>query len=233
MEPIISLAAVTKVYDGTPRPALGGIDLDIEKGRFTAVMGPSGGGKSTLLNIIGALDRPTGGRVTVAGLDVTRLSEAGAARFRRSNIGLVFQFFHLLEDLTVIDNVLIPARLAGVGSTEARDRATTLLEQLGIAAEGSRYPATLSGGQRQRVAIARALINRPPILLADEPTGALDSQTGDGVLDLFRDLNRTGQTIVLVTHDERLAAASADRIVHLVDGQIDADGPTDSTGRAA
>ena len=230
MDPIISLAGVTKVYDGTPRPALGGIDLQIEAGRFTAVMGPSGGGKSTLLNLIGALDRPTGGQVTVAGVRVERMGEGAAARFRRSTIGLVFQFFHLLEDLTVLDNVLIPARLAGVGQPEAVTRAVTLLEQLGIADEARRYPATLSGGQRQRVAIARALVNRPPILLADEPTGALDSQTGDGVLDLFRDLNRTGQTIVLVTHDERLAARSADRIIHLVDGHIDADRPS---GRAA
>ena len=230
MESIISLAGVTKVYDGTPRPALGGIDLQIEAGRFTAVMGPSGGGKSTLLNLIGALDRPTGGQVTVAGVRVERMGEGTAARFRRSTIGLVFQFFHLVEDLTVLDNVLIPARLAGVGQAEAAARATTLLEQLGIAHEARRYPATLSGGQRQRVAIARALVNRPPILLADEPTGALDSQTGDGVLDLFRDLNRTGQTIVLVTHDARLAERSADRIIHLVDGRIDSD---QSSGRAA
>ena len=226
MDSIITLGGVSKVYDSTPAPAIARVDLDVEAGRFTAIMGPSGGGKSTLLNLIAALDRPTSGHLTVAGVAIDRLGEAAAARFRRTTVGLVFQFFHLLDDLSVLDNVLLPARLAGVPDGEARARATVLLEQLGIADQAARYQATLSGGQRQRVAIARALVNRPTILLADEPTGALDTVTGEGVMDLFADLNRTGQTIVLVTHDQRLAERAADRIVHLVDGRITGDRQT-------
>jgi putative ABC transport system ATP-binding protein len=220
MASIIQLADVAKVYDGAAQPALDGVGLDIEAGRITAVMGPSGCGKSTLLNLVGALDRPTRGEVHVDGVRVDRLSEAAAARFRRAKVGFIFQFFHLLEDLTVLDNIAIAAELAGTSRTLGRSRARELLTQLGLADRADRYPATLSGGERQRVAIARAVVNGPSVLLADEPTGALDTHNGESVLALLEDLNRRGQTILLVTHDEHLAAQRAHRIVRLIDGRI-------------
>jgi putative ABC transport system ATP-binding protein len=216
----VELIDISKTYEGSRTPAVSGVSLAIEERDITAIMGPSGGGKSTLLNLIGALDRPSAGAVTVAGQRVERLSESAAARFRRANVGLIFQFFHLLDDLPVIDNVAIPASLAGVGSADARARAGQLLDQLGLGEVANRYPATLSGGQRQRVAIARAVINRPAVLLADEPTGALDSVNGAAVLGLFAELNRAGQTIVLVTHDPYLAERVAHRTVQLIDGRI-------------
>jgi len=220
MSASVELIDISKTYDGSRTPAVSGVSLALEERAITAIMGPSGGGKSTLLNLIAALDRPTSGGVTVAGQRVERLSESAAARFRRANVGLIFQFFHLLDDLPVIDNVAIPASLAGVPTRDARSRATQLLEQLGLGEVANRYPATLSGGQRQRVAIARAVINRPAILLADEPTGALDSVNGAAVLGLFAELNRAGQTIVLVTHDAYLAERVAHRTVQLIDGRI-------------
>jgi putative ABC transport system ATP-binding protein len=221
--PLITLRDITKRYDPTGRPALDAVDLDIEAGRITAVMGPSGGGKSTLLNLIGGLDRPTKGEIVVADVRVDRLSESGAARFRRATVGYVFQLFHLLDDLTVADNVAIPALLAGVGRAQAADRAEELLHQLGLAAKAGSFPATLSGGERQRVAIARAIVNRPAVLLADEPTGALDRSNGESALALLEDLNRRGQTIVVVTHDERLAEQRAHRVIQLVDGVVSGD----------
>ena len=223
MPPLITLRDVTKRYDPTGRPALDGVDLDIEAGRITAVMGPSGGGKSTLLNLLGGLDRPTIGEIVVTDVRVDRLSESGAARFRRATVGYVFQLFHLLDDLTVADNVAIPALLAGVGRAQAADRAEELLNQLGLAAKAGSFPATLSGGERQRVAIARAIVNRPAVLLADEPTGALDRSNGESALALLEDLNRRGQTIVVVTHDERLAEQRAHRVIQLVDGVVSGD----------
>ena len=223
MPPLITLRDVTKRYDPTGRPALDGVDLDIEAGRITAVMGPSGGGKSTLLNLIGGLDRPTIGEIVVTDVRVDRLSESGAARFRRATVGYVFQLFHLLDDLTVADNVAIPALLAGVGRAQAADRAEELLNQLGLAAKAGSFPATLSGGERQRVAIARAIVNRPAVLHADEPTGALDRSNGESALALLEDLNRRGQTIVVVTHDERLAEQRAHRVIQLVDGVVSGD----------
>jgi putative ABC transport system ATP-binding protein len=161
--------------------------------------------------------------VTVDGANLGKLSEGGLARFRRQRVGIVFQFFNLLNNLTALDNVLIPAQLAGAHGNQARRRAEELLERLGVAALRNSYPARLSGGERQRVAIARALINNPPLLLADEPTGALDTHNGDEVMAIFADLNRSGQTIVLVTHDERLARANATRVLQLVDGAIAVD----------
>ena len=220
MPPLITLRHVTKRFDGAAQPALAGIDLELEAGRITAVMGPSGCGKSTLLNLIGALDRPSEGEIEVAGVRVDRLGEAAAARFRRASVGFVFQFFHLLDDLTVRDNVAVAALLAGRSRSEAEAQADEMLDQLGLASTSRSFPTTLSGGERQRVAIARAVINRPAVLLADEPTGALDRRNGEHALALLEDLNRRGQTIVLVTHDDHLAEQAAHRIVRLVDGAL-------------
>jgi putative ABC transport system ATP-binding protein len=226
MAALIELRGVTRRYADAQVPALDGIDLDIEAGRITAVMGPSGGGKSTLLNLIGRLDRPTRGEIVVDGVRVDRLGEADAARFRRSRIGFVFQSFHLLDDLTVLDNVAVAAELAGGSGGAARARARELLGQLGLEDKARRFPSALSGGERQRLAIARAIVNRPTVLLADEPTGSLDRRNGESALALLEDLHRRGQTIVLVTHDETLAEHRAHRIVHLVDGRIVADRPS-------
>jgi len=221
MNNLVEIGGITKVYDAaSPQKALSGVSLRIPTGEVTAIMGPSGSGKSTLLNLLAGLDRATSGTIVVDGTEITRLSEAALARYRRQKIGLIFQFFNLLNNLTVLDNVLIPAQLAGTSRRVAEARAAELLERLSIADQARKYPARLSGGQRQRVAIARALINRPALLLADEPTGALDTGSGDQVLDLFRDLNRTGQTIVLVTHDPRLAERCAQRTITLVDGLV-------------
>jgi putative ABC transport system ATP-binding protein len=224
MNSLVELTAVTKVYDAAgAASALKNVSLRIPAGQVTAIMGPSGSGKSTLLNLVAGLDRATDGAIRVDGQDITRLSEAALARYRRGKIGLVFQFFNLLNNLTVRDNVLIPAQLAGMAARDADRRASELLDQLGIADQADKYPARLSGGQRQRVAIARALVNRPALLLADEPTGALDTHSGEQVLDLFHDLNGAGQTIVLVTHDPRLAERCAGRIITLVDGAVATD----------
>jgi putative ABC transport system ATP-binding protein len=221
MRTLVELDDVSKVYNGGRRfKALDGVSISIGEAQVTAIMGPSGSGKSTLLNVIGGLDRATSGAVTVDGADLGRLSEAALARFRRTRVGIIFQFFNLLNNLTALDNVLIPAQLAGVKPGDGRRRAEQLLERLGIARLAHQYPARLSGGERQRVAIARALINNPALLLADEPTGALDSASGDQVMTILADLHRSGQTIVLVTHDERLARANASRTIRLIDGAI-------------
>jgi putative ABC transport system ATP-binding protein len=220
MDALVQLSDVTKRYDGDGRPALDRVSLTVAAGEAVAVMGPSGSGKSTLLNLIAGLDRPTAGTVTVAGDRVDRLSETGLARFRRRRVGIVFQFFNLLDDLTVADNVLLPAQLAGLPRAQARARAAELLTALGLDGHQDAYPARLSGGQRQRVAIARALVSRPPLLLADEPTGALDTAAGEQIGALLRDLNRSGQTLILVTHNPALAARYAARTVELTDGRL-------------
>jgi putative ABC transport system ATP-binding protein len=183
-------------------------------------MGPSGSGKSTLLNLVAGLDKPTSGTVTVARQRVDSLSETRMARFRRRHIGMIFQFFNLLDDLTVADNVLLPAQLAGVRRARARAQAGGLLERLGIARYANSYPGRLSGGERQRVAIARALINSPALLLADEPTGALDTANGEAIGRLLLDLNAGGQTLILVTHSPELAARYAQRTIHVLDGRV-------------
>ncbi|HEX4063937.1 MAG TPA: ABC transporter ATP-binding protein [Streptosporangiaceae bacterium] len=220
MEALIRVDDVTKRYDDDGQPAVDGISLQVAKGEAVAVMGPSGSGKSTLLNLIAGLDRPTSGTVTVAGERIDRLSETRLARFRRIRIGMIFQFFNLLEDLTVLDNVLLPAQLAGLPKKQARTRANELLATLRIDNHRNAYPDRLSGGERQRVAIARALVNRPALLLADEPTGALDTATGEEIGELLLELNQSGQTLVLVTHNPDLAARYAQRTVHIVDGHI-------------
>jgi putative ABC transport system ATP-binding protein len=215
---VVSLDRVRKEYGETP--ALDGVTLAIRAGEAVAVMGPSGCGKSTLLNMVAGLDRPTSGTITVHGEELDRLNETGRALFRRRRVGMIFQFFNLLDDLCALDNVALAAQLIGVPAAAARKRALELLDELGIADRRNAYPAVLSGGERQRVAVARALMNRPALLLADEPTGALDSHAGEQVMDLLIDLNQIGQTLLLVTHDERLATRCASRLVTLADGRI-------------
>jgi putative ABC transport system ATP-binding protein len=229
---VIELAEVTKRYSSDGQPAVDRVSLLVAAGEAVAVMGPSGSGKSTLLNLIAGLDRPSTGTVAVAGQRVDRLSETGVARFRRRQVGMIFQFFNLLDDLTVADNVLLPAQLAGLSRRQARERAGELLSALRIDKLKDAYPARLSGGQRQRVAIARALVNRPSVLLADEPTGALDTATGDEIGELLAGLNASGQTLVLVTHNPDLAAAYARRIIQITDGRITSDTGTPVSGGA-
>jgi putative ABC transport system ATP-binding protein len=217
---VIRLDGVTKTYQADSAAALADVSMDVAAGEVVAVMGPSGSGKSTLLNLIAGLDRPTSGTVTVAGRRVDTLGESSLARFRARHIGIIFQFFNLLDDLTVEDNVLLPAQLAGASRRQARARAGELLARMGIEEFRNSYPARMSGGQRQRVAIARALVNRPAVLLADEPTGALDTATGQEIGRLLRELNQGGQTLVLVTHDPELAERYTARTVRIVDGRV-------------
>ena len=221
-EPLIELHGVSRRYDSGP-PALDDVSLTVAPGEALAILGPSGSGKSTLLNLTAGLDKPTSGTVTVGGTRIDTLSEAASARYRRARIGLVFQFFNLLDDLTVFDNVVLPAQLAGATRRETYRRATELLRGLGIDRHARAYPGRLSGGERQRVAVARALMNRPALLLADEPTGALDTASGADVRRLLSELHADGQTIVLVTHDRTLAAECATRTIQVVDGRITAD----------
>ncbi|MBF9129504.1 ABC transporter ATP-binding protein [Plantactinospora sp. S1510] len=219
---MIELRDVTRRYGDGP-PALRDVSLTITAGEAVAVLGPSGSGKSTLLNLVAGLDRPTGGTVTVDGVRVDELGEAGSARYRREKIGMVFQFFNLLDDLTVADNVMLPAQLTGMARGAAHRRATELLGALGVDRHAAAYPGRLSGGERQRVAVARALVNRPALLLADEPTGALDTASGEDVKELLRQLHADGQTIIMVTHDLSLATSCATRTVQLVDGRVAVD----------
>ncbi|MGW7454759.1 ABC transporter ATP-binding protein [Streptomyces sp. NPDC054787] len=215
---VVRLDGVCKEY-GDAR-ALDGLSLEIRAGDAVAVMGPSGCGKSTLLNMVAGLDRPTSGSVEVRGQDLGKLGETGLALFRRRNIGIIFQFFNLIDDLPALDNVALAAQLTGTSARQARRRALELLDELGVADRRNSYPATLSGGERQRVAVARALMNRPALLLADEPTGALDSRSGEQVMDLLIDLNQIGQTLLIVTHDPQLATRCASRLVEVADGRV-------------
>ena len=222
------VVAVRQVYrtferETAPVRALRGADLDIGRSEFVAVMGPSGCGKSTLLNIVAGLDTADEGDVSVAGQPLIGKSESELAIMRRQHIGIVFQFFNLLEGMTALENVLMPALIAGRKRKASETRARDLLDLLGIADKAKQSPAALSGGQRQRLAIARALANEPTLLLADEPTGALDSEGGDEVLELFTRLHAGGQTILLVTHDQPVADA-AQRIVRMKDGRVVDDG---------
>jgi putative ABC transport system ATP-binding protein len=223
MDPLVQLDNVTKRYDGGESAAVSGISLSVAQGEAVAIMGPSGSGKSTLLNIIAGMDRPTSGTVRVGDQRVETLSETAVARFRRKQVGMIFQFFNLLDDMTVADNVLLPAQLNNMPRHAARDRLDELLAALRIAHRRDAYPARLSGGERQRVAIARALVNRPAVLLADEPTGAVDTATGEEIAELLLDLNAAGQTLIMVTHNPDLAARYAHRVVSLADGRIASD----------
>jgi putative ABC transport system ATP-binding protein len=197
------------------------VSLEVPAGQFVAIAGPSGSGKSTLLGLIAGLDQPTAGRIEVAGVVLTDLDEDALARFRRDHVGYVFQSFHLVPTLTALENVAVPLELGGDADAEARAR--TLLAEVGLAERAHHYPVQLSGGEQQRVAVARALARRPPLLLADEPTGNLDSATGKQIIDLLVGANRhRGRTLVLVTHDPALAA-HADRVITLRDGRIVSD----------
>jgi putative ABC transport system ATP-binding protein len=205
--------------DGLPVRALRRVDLTLAAGEFVAVMGPSGCGKSTLLNLVAGLDTPSDGEIVVAGTSLTGKGENERALLRRRHVGIVFQFFNLLEGMRVLENVALPAAVAGASRKDAQRRALDLLDVLGLSDKADELPGVLSGGERQRLAIARALANRPTLLLADEPTGALDSDGGRDVLELFRRLHANGQTILLVTHDPQVAGA-AERIVRMRDGRV-------------
>jgi ABC-type lipoprotein export system ATPase subunit len=197
--------------------AVDGVSLDVAQGESIAIVGPSGCGKSTLLYLLGGLERPTAGTVRLGDEQIDRMPEAGLARLRRHAVGFVFQAFHLVDELTALENVELPALLAGASRSTARHRASELLEQTGLSDRSRHLPSELSGGQRQRVAIARALANEPMVVLADEPTGNLDSDATTDVLRLFDQLHADGQTLVVVTHDERIAA-TADRLISMRDG---------------
>jgi putative ABC transport system ATP-binding protein len=200
--------------------ALAGVDLDIERGEFVALVGPSGSGKSTLLNMLGGLDRPTGGEIWVGDLELGKASDKRLVHYRREQLGFIFQSFNLLPTRTAVENVEVPLMLAGTRRRERRERALDLLERVGLRARANHRPSELSGGEQQRVAVARSLANNPQVMLADEPTGNLDSRTGAEILRLLQDLvQQEGRTMVLVTHDPGVAS-HADRIVHLLDGAI-------------
>ncbi|HLN79896.1 MAG TPA: ABC transporter ATP-binding protein [Thermoanaerobaculia bacterium] len=224
MRPVIETKALTKTFgsNGVAVHALRGIDLTVERGEFLAMIGPSGSGKSTLMAILGCLDKPTSGSYEFDGERVEGLSNAELARIRNHKIGFVFQMYNLLPKASVLRNVELPMLYAGVRRKERRRRATELLERVGIPEKAKSLPSALSGGQRQRVAIARALANQPAMLLADEPTGALDSKTGHEVLELFTELHHQGNTILIVTHDLSIAAL-ASRQVEIHDGRVAAE----------
>lgn len=215
---MITISNITKSFGSLQ--VLKGIDLAINKGEVVSIVGPSGAGKTTLLQIIGTLDKPDGGTITINGQDVTKLSQKKLADFRNLHIGFVFQFHQLLPEFTALENVMIPALIAGISRKQAKEKAMSLLEMLGLAERASHKPSELSGGEKQRVAVARALVNDPDVILADEPSGSLDSENKKELHQLFFDLrDRLGQTFVIVTHDESLAAIT-DRTIHMRDGII-------------
>jgi putative ABC transport system ATP-binding protein len=218
---IVETQGLVKKYPmgSTEVRALRGLDLAVEAGEFMSVMGPSGSGKSTLLNLIGCLDTPTEGTVLLDGVDVTQVRRSRLAAIRREKVGFVFQQFNLLSHLTALENVMLPLRYTEMSRREARERAAQLLEHVDLGDRMAHRPLEMSGGEQQRVAVARALVNRPAIVLADEPTGELDSATADEIMALLLSLNREGQTFVIVTHDPQVAAQTA-RTVHLHDGKI-------------
>ena len=221
---IIKTENLTKDYEtGTQVvSALKGINLSVEKGEFLSIMGPSGSGKTTLMNIIGCLDSPTNGSYYLNDKSVSKLDDDELAKIRNEEIGFVFQSFHLLARNTAFDNVMLPLKYAGLSKEEATKRSNNVLDLVGLSSRSKHTPAELSGGQQQRVAIARALVNEPSILFADEPTGNLDSKTGQDVMKIFKDLNENGQTIILITHEDSIAKQS-NRIITIMDGLIKSD----------
>ena len=226
---LVTLENVGKTYNGTTAPfhALRGVDLDIKAREFVALMGPSGAGKSTLLTILGAMTPPSTGRVSVDDVDIYSLTTERQADFRREYLGFVFQHLYLVPHLTAMENVMLPLTAAGIPNAEQRDRAAAALERVGLADKHGRLPRDLSGGEQQRVAIARAVVNGAPLLLADEPTGCLDSATGADIIDLFLRLREDGQTIFMVTHDPGVASR-ADRVIRLRDGRLEKGSATES-----
>jgi putative ABC transport system ATP-binding protein len=220
-DPLIRLEGVTKVFytDEVETHALSGIHMEIAKGEYVSIAGPSGCGKSTLLSILGLLDTPTAGSYTLNGKPVANLNMAERARIRNREIGFIFQSFNLIGDLTVFENVELPLTYRGMKAAERKSRVNQALEKVGMAHRSRHLPSQLSGGQQQRVAVARALVGDPLIMLADEPTGNLDSRNGEAVMDLLRELHRAGSTICMVTHDPRFTR-HADRTIHLFDGQV-------------
>ncbi len=226
-EPVIRVVGLGKSYETAAGlfPALKGVDLEIRPGDFIAVMGPSGSGKSTFMNLLGCLDTPTAGEYFLAGSNVARMDKDALARLRNRTLGFVFQGFNLLPRMTLLDNVALPLVYAGTGKDERRAAARAVLEKVGLGRYGDSLPSRISGGQQQRVAIARALVNKPRLILADEPTGNLDSHTSEEIMALFGELNREGITIVLVTHEPDIAA-HARRQVRFLDGQLVSDHTT-------
>ena len=222
---MISLRNIHKSFGNLE--VLKGIDLDIQKGEMVSIVGPSGAGKTTLLQIMGTLDRPNEGTLTIANTDVTRLSSSALSHFRNTHIGFIFQFHQLLPEFTALENVMMPALIAGTSKRAARERATQLLAYMGLEDRAEHKPAALSGGEKQRVAAARALMNEPDIIFADEPTGSLDSKNRAELQELFFQLRRDlGQTFVIVTHDETFAQ-QCDRCIHMVDGRISDEATTE------
>ncbi len=221
---LIRLQGVTKTYDAGELAvqALRGVDLTVERGQMVAIIGPSGSGKSTLMHILGCLDAPTAGNYTLDGQDVAAMSSFQLASVRNRKIGFVFQTFNLLPKASLLRNVELPMLYGGIGSAERKERASAALHKVGLEERAKHRPAELSGGQRQRATIARALVMSPSLILADEPTGNLDSKTGFEILDLFREMHARGETIVIVTHDPRIAEV-CQRVVRIVDGAIESD----------
>jgi len=221
---IIKTKNLTKEYEAGSQivRALNGIDLSVEKGEFISIMGPSGSGKTTLMNIIGCLDSPTNGTYQLNDKSVSQLDDDELAKIRNEEIGFVFQSFHLLPRSTALENVMLPLKYAGCSENEAVERSKKVLEKVGLQDRVKHSPSELSGGQQQRVAIARALVNQPSILFADEPTGNLDSKTGNEVMNLFKELNSQGQTIIIITHEDNIASQS-NRIITIKDGLIESD----------